>query len=169
MPTENVTLLLLIDELRLTALIHSLVTTAISKYCFLWKFELLAPNLQIHVSHIVPWLAKCVMVGIIPEERCDMEANVIGWHLLVSMIRLLSSPPHPSAPFHPSLTLFSPYWLQPCAQRYIAIASYPASSTTGSLQLCLFFLVDCFFVALHSDFLWHWLHSIWFLFSCCRI
>ena len=101
------------------------------------------------------------MVGIIPEERCDMEANVIGWHLLVSMIRLLSS--------HPSLTLFSPYWLQPCAQRYTAIARYPASRTAGSLQLCLFFLVDCFFVALHSDFLWHWLHSVWFLFSCCKI
>ena len=26
-----------------------------------------------------------------------------------------------------------------------------------------------FFVALHSDFLWHWLHSVWFLFSCCKI
>ena len=35
---QNVTLLLVIDERRLTALIHSFVTTAISKYCFLQHF-----------------------------------------------------------------------------------------------------------------------------------
>ena len=37
---ENVTLLLVIDERRLTALIHSFVTAAISKYCFLQQFFL---------------------------------------------------------------------------------------------------------------------------------
>ena len=42
---ENVTLLLVIDERRLTALIHSFVTAAISKYCFLQQFFLWTQNI----------------------------------------------------------------------------------------------------------------------------
>ena len=47
---ENVTLLLVIDERRLTALIHSFVTTAISKYCFLQQFFLWTQNILPNIN-----------------------------------------------------------------------------------------------------------------------
>ena len=50
---QNVTLLLVIDERRLTALIHSFVTAAISKYCFLQQFFLWTHNILPNIIYFI--------------------------------------------------------------------------------------------------------------------
>ena len=106
---QNVTLLLVIDERRLTALIHSFVTTAISKYCFLQQFFFGPKDFaKYHILHTHKGILSTFFCEIEKKEknskipittlweRCDMkegndiEDNAIGWYSLVSMIRHLS-------------------------------------------------------------------------------